>query len=266
MKDDKRLFFAAELTAAWPQEFPPKAGGRLIEEDERHLTLAFLGTTSPSKLLNTIKTIPLPSFLFGPASFTTKWIFLPSEKEALVVAAELQSVGSLQEYQKNLSSWLKELGYTLDPRPFFPHLTVARGKFDVEEWKKIPCQIPFYVHSIALMESLGNSHYKNLWDHPLSPPFAEIEHTADIAFLIRGVNFQDLYFHAQIALAFKFPPLIAYFSKETVFPSLDTVIVALNELLARADLDIGIPFKAVSYHDEMAYHANHLEWKMIVDV
>jgi 2'-5' RNA ligase len=262
MSNEKRLFFSAELTAAWPQNFP---SGRILEEENRHMTLVFLGSTSPSTLLE--KTIPLPSFDIGPASYSTKWIFLPSEKEARAVAAETASLGPLLDYQQALAQWIKTEGCpSHDARPFFPHITLARGPLDVESWKQIPCEIPFYIRSIALMESLGHSRYQHLWRHCLLPPFAEIEHTADIAFLIRGSNFYDLFLHAQIALSFKFPALIAYFSKEKNFPSLDTVIAALNEVIARADLDIGIPFKAVSYHDEMAYHLNHLEWKMIVDV
>jgi hypothetical protein len=229
------------------------------------MTLVFLGSSSHSQLL--AKKIPLPGFHIGPASYSTKWIFLPSEKEARVVAAETASIGPLLDYQKTLAVWIKTQGYSSQgSRPFFPHITLAREPLDVEAWKTIPCQIPFYIRSIALMESLGHSRYQHLWRHSFIPPFAEIEHTADIAFLIRGSDFNDLFFHARLALAFKFPPLVAYFSKENDFPSLDTVVAALNDLVARADLDIGVPFKAVSYHDEMAYHSNHIEWKMIVDV
>jgi len=260
---DKRLFFAAELTGAWSQEFP---SGRILDEDDRHLTLVFIGSTSLSELMDKMKTMPLPEFHLGPASFTTKWIFLPSEQEPRVVAAEVDSLDSLVDYQKTLASWLKDQGYASDSRPFLPHITVARGEFDADAWKKIPCQIPFYIRSIALLESLGNSRYQHQWRHSFLPPFAEIEHTADIAFLIRGSDFQQIYHHARLALAFKFPPLLAYFSKETDFPTLDTVIARLNGLLARADLELGVPFKAVSYHDEMAFHSGHLEWRMIVDV
>jgi 2'-5' RNA ligase len=264
LNEEKRLFFATEITGAWPQDFP---AGRILDEENRHLTLAFLGTTSLSKLLEKIKMIPLPLFDLGPAGYCSHWIFLPSEKEARVVATEILPSDFLQDYQKTLACWLKNEGYlSKDARPFFPHITVARGSFEVEAWKKFPCRVPFYVRSIALLESLGNSHYKSAWRHSFIPPFAEIEHTADIAFLIRGKDFLELFLHAQLALAFKFPPMLAYFSKEQDFPSLDTVIAALNGLVARADLDIGVPFKAVSYHDEMAYHSNHLEWKMIVDV
>lgn len=263
MSDHQRLFFAAELTGAWPQEFP---SGRVLDEDDRHLTLVFIGSASLSELMDKMKMMPLPIFQVGPASFTTKWLFLPTEKEPHVVAAEVDSLDSLVDYQKTLASWLKEQGYPQESRPFLPHITVARGKFDVEAWKKIPCQIPFYIRSIALLESLGNSRYQHHWRHSFLPPFVEIEHTADIAYLIRGADFKELYHHAQLALAFKFPPLLAYFSKENNFPTLDSVIAGLNNLLANADLDIGVPFKAVSYHDEMTFQAGHLEWRMIVDV
>ncbi len=101
MNDKKRLFFAAELTAVWPQKFPT---GRILDEENRHMTLVFLGLTSPSQLLE--KTIPLPAFHIGPASYSTKWIFLPDEKEARVVAAETASVGPLIDYQKKLAEWV----------------------------------------------------------------------------------------------------------------------------------------------------------------
>lgn len=265
MKDEKRLFFAAETMGVWPRELPP---GRILDEENRHLTLAFLGSTSLSQLLEKMKTIPIPSFPLGFGGYTTRWVFLPNEHEARVVAAEIEelSQSSLLDYQKALVQWLKASGYPQkDSGPFFPHITVARGSFDVEAWKKIPCMVPFYIHSITLMESLGNSNYKPLWKYPLTTPFEEIEHTADIAFLIRGKDVQDLWLHAQLALAFKFPPLIPYLSKERL-DSLDRVIAALNSLIARADHDIGVPFKAVSYHNEMTSHTPYLEWRMIVDV
>jgi 2'-5' RNA ligase len=263
MNDDKRLFFSAEVTGAWPREFP---GGRILDEESRHFTLAFLGSTSLSCLLE--KPFPIPSFHLGPAGYCRHWKFLPSEQDARVVSAEADLFQpSLPAYQKELEKSLKSRGYLQhETRPFLPHITVARGSFAVEAWKKFPCKVPFYVSSITLMESLGNSHYKSLWEHPLTAPFEEIEHTADIAFLIRGKDFHELRLHAQLALAFKFPALIDYLSTENDFPSLDTVIANLNTLIARADREIGVPFKAVSYHDEMSHHANHLEWKMIVDV
>ncbi|MBS0648827.1 MAG: hypothetical protein JSS10_06360 [Verrucomicrobia bacterium] len=263
--DEKRLFFAAQTIGVWPREFP---GGRILDEENRHLTLAFLGSTSLSHLLKKMKSFPIPAFHLGIGGYTTKWVFLPHKHEARVVAAEIEEFSQfhLIDYHKAVVQWLQAAGYPQkDTRPFFPHITVARGSFDVGSWEKIPCQIPFYISSISLLESLGNSHYKPLWQHTLIPPFEEIEHTADIAFLIRGKDIQDLWLHAQLALAFKFPPLIPYLSKEHC-DSLDNVTAALNNLIARADLDIGVPFKAVSYHHEMTSYPHYLEWRMIVDV
>jgi len=265
MKDGKRLFFAAEVIGVWPRAFP---GGRIVDEENRHLTLAFLGSTSLALLFEKMKTIPTPPFHLGLGGYSSRWIFLPSEKQPRLIAAQAKGFSSaLLDYQKTLADGLLQQGYLQnETRPFLPHITLARGDIDVEEWREIPCLIPFYISSITLMESLGDSHYVPLWRHPLTPPFEEIEHTADIAFLIRGRDMQDLFFHAQLALAFKFPPLISFFSKENDLSSLDRVIAALNELISRADLEIGIPFKAVSYHDETVHRSNHLEWKMIVDV
>lgn len=265
MKDGKRLFFAAEIIGVWPQAFP---SGRIVDEENRHLTLAFLGSTSLALLFEKMETIPLPSFHLGLGGYSNRWIFLPSEQQPRLIAAQAEGFSStFLDYQKTLADWLLQQGYPQnEARLFLPHITVARGAFNVREWKEIPCLIPFYVSSITLMESLGDSHYAPLWRHPLTPPFEEIEHTADIAFLIRGKDMQDLFFHAQLALAFKFPPLISFFSKGKDPASLDRVIAALNELISRADLEIGIPLKAVSYHDETVHRSNHLEWKMIVDV
>jgi hypothetical protein len=54
MNDAKRLFIAANVTAAWPREFP---AGRILTEESRHLTMAFLGVTSLSHLLE--KLLPI---------------------------------------------------------------------------------------------------------------------------------------------------------------------------------------------------------------
>jgi 2'-5' RNA ligase len=265
MSDEKRLFFGAEIVAAWPLHFPP---ARIIDEQYRHMTLAFLGKKSLSHILHAVQEAPVPSFALSPSGVSRKWVFLPNVEAPRVIAADAEwlSNGSLfLTYQTTLEEWLKKNQFVhQDNRPFFPHMTIARGTFDIETWKKFPCEIPFYLTSIALQESLGYSHYKPVWRHRFTAPFEEIEHTADIAFLIRGNDFSELYTHASLALAFKFIPFLRYFSPKTL-SSLDDVVKALNELITRIDYEMGTPFKAVSYHDEIK-EKNYLEWKMIVDV
>lgn len=265
MNDEKRLFFSADVTAVWPSKFPP---ARIIEEQSRHITLAFLGKTSTSLLMEAIKTIPRPAMKLGLAAYSKNWVFLPSESHARAIAAKVDWIGGEYDFltfQTQLEKWLQSLKYlSKDNRPFFPHITVGRKEFDLAAWKETPCAIPLYISGISLQESLGQSHYKRLWSHPFIPPFEEIEHTADIAFLIRGSHFRDLFLHAQLALAFQFPGLLSYLSKRDP-ASLDEVVQMINGILAAADHDIGIPFKAVSYHAEVS-SGPYLEWKMIVDV
>jgi RNA 2',3'-cyclic 3'-phosphodiesterase len=242
-----RTFIAVDIKAVWPQTFP---SARLIDENERHLTLLFLGDKEP-------KPLPLPSFTIGSCGYANAWIFLPH-----VVAMNWMPPPLLLEaYQKELAKYFE----IEEKRPFFPHISLARGAFSVEEWQKVPCQIPFYATALSLKESLGYSKYKTLWSHPFTPPFEEMEHTADIAFLVRGANFSDLALHGQVALAFHFPPLIPYLMPCDT-STLDGVVAHLNRIIAQADAEIGVPFKAVSYHAELQHKNNILEWRMIVDV
>jgi len=108
--------------------------------------------------------------------------------------------------------------------------------------------------------------YKSLWEIPLLPPFEEFEHTADIAFLLRGNTPEELHRHAELALSFKFPPLIEFFSAEKQH-TVQEIVIALNVLIGKADQIYGCPLKAVSFHGNIAQGPhNLLYWEMIVDV
>ena len=165
-----------------------------------------------------------------------------------------------------LSDWLKAMGYPIDERPFFPHITIARAPFDIKDWLAHFDPLPFFVKAIHLYQSLGNLHYQSIWESPLIPPFEEFEHTADIAFLVRGNTPQELHLNAQIALAFKFPPLVNFLST-ILQDSLDEIIISLNEIVAKADMELGCPFKAISFHGKIIKDPYQiLHWEMIVDV
>ncbi len=240
----------------------------MIPEDTRHLTLAFLGEVSYSKLKAILPSIPRPSFEIGPAGIAKELIFLPKQRGRVVALSVdwLDPETRLNTYQQELSEWLQNHGYPLDKRPFFPHLTIARAPFDKEQWEEQFAPLPFFIKAIHLYQSLGNLEYQSLWEIPFLPPFEEFEHTADIAFLIRGDCMQQLHQHAQLALAFKYPPLIKFYSSH-LQNSLDEIIIALNELVAKADTEFGCPFKAVSFHGSIKSEKNNmLSWEMIVDV
>ena len=111
---------------------------------------------------------------------------------------------------------------------------------------------------------MGDLKYEPIWSYPLLKPFEEIDHTADLAFLIRGENLQQLYQNAHLALSFSHPPFIKYI-KEDPLENLDSVIRTLNRSLKELDQEEGAPFKAVSYHGSISVQ-DTLLWEMIIDV
>lgn len=261
--EEKRLFFGAEVSAVWPEKLPP---ARIIEEASRHITLAFLGNTSLPDLLERLREFPKPPFRIGLSGKCDKFIFLPDKHHARVIAGEISWLSSEDQFGAFRETFAEWLGLEKEKRKFIPHLTIARTPFDVEQWSEIACQIPFFVSAIHLYESMGNLTYIPRWTYSFFPPFEEIEHTADIAFRIRGEDLSDIFLHAQLALAFKSPSLVAYISAEKQPQSLDEIIMALNQIVSISDLELGSPFKAVSYHGKLVSKDNLLEWTMIVDV
>ena len=262
--DTKRLFFGAQVKAAWPQEL---ASGRLIAEDARHITLVFIGQEDFPMLERQLKHIPKPSFRIGIAGVGSEWVFLPKE-DARVVALNttwFEDPQPLFSFQMALSEWLISCGYTLKKHSFVPHITVARSPFEKEEWKKHFEPVPFFLSTFHLYESLGHLNYRSLWNHSLIDPFIELDHTADIAFEIRAQSIKQLFVHAQLALFFKFPPLSQFYTPSST-EALDAIIMELNRMIALADAEGGCPFKAVSFHGTIVKRDGLFTWEMIVDV
>lgn len=264
-KDDKRLFFGAEIYAAWPKELPH---GRIIEEPFRHITLAFLGQTSLSHIQKLIPALQQPNFRIGIVGKIDRFLFLPQNSPRVIAGHVhwLSPEDGLALYQKSLVEKLTAEGYKLDKREFLSHVTIARAPFVIKEWQAIFSEIPVMLKAIHLYESAGNLSYYPLWSHSFVPAFEEFEHTADIAFLVRAENMQQMHLHAQMALCFKFPALLSFMPTQ-LFDSLQEIVIGLNELIARADQEIGCPFKAVSFHGDVTTSAEGLlQWEMIVDV
>jgi 2'-5' RNA ligase len=263
--DLKRLFFALELKAAWPDALPQ---GRVLKEEARHVTLAFLGNQSLSKLLQDVSDLPWKEPFLGFAGWCNKVHFLPKRHPRVVAGHVVWShFEALIEVQKTLAVWLEQHGYPVDERPFHPHLTLARSPFRFNDWRKALHSFPVIAYSLNLYESVGNLCYEPVWKFPLISPIEEIEHTADMAFRIRGKAFKEIFLNALIALSFKSPALLHYGVDLEGFENLDDVIMRLNGVVAHADADQGCPFKAVSYHGEAIQESEGvLVWEMIVDV
>lgn len=260
-EDEKRLFFGFSIEQPWPSAYPP---GRVIDENSRHLTLAFLGNVPYAPLQKNLDRFPQPPFRIGPAGICDRLLFF--RKVVAQHVAWCTGGEKLGSYQAALQETLSSLGYPIDPRPLLPHVTLARAPFEEKAWTKWFEPLPLIVTGIHLYESSGNLSYRSIWEIPLLPPFEEIEHTADIAFHILGETPEELYLHAAIAMGFKFPPVLRYIEKAPV-ESLNEAIKRLNKMITQCDLEWGCPFKAVSYHTHTTHEPQGpLAWEMIVDV
>lgn len=266
----KRLFFGFEAIAPWPDVRPPPRG-RTLQESERHLTVAFLGDIDYGRLEPLLATVPLPPFLVGLAGYSRQLLLLPKVTRPNVAAWEvawLQASQQLVDYVHLLGSWLREHTFPIDDRrDFLPHVTLCRAPLDAAAWQATFQQLPLVLGHLHLYESIGSLRYQPIWTHHLHLPFEEVDHTADLAFLIRGETVPQLFYHALAALAFKMPNLLKYRKEELTLQTVDDVVIALNEVVSDADSEVGCPFKAVSFHGEIVEENDHtLSWEMIVDV
>jgi len=268
-KDErKRVFFAFEVKAPWHDQLPD---GRILSESDRHLTLAFLGDIHFPSLERILSSFPKPPFKVGMVGQFNKCLFLPP-KRPNVVAWHIDWFDKGDGpaiFQQKVIQWLQQHGFSENhsKQHFLPHVTIARRPFQISEWKQIFHPLPVMITNIHLYESLPGLTYRPCWTYCLKPPFEEIEHTADIAFLIRGENLLQLHYHALTALTFLSPLLLSYLPRKTKIKNLDDLIIDLNALITEGDIEKGVPLKAVSFHGEIIEEEDHtLLWEMIVDV
>lgn len=260
-----RLFFGASVSAPWPQDYPE---GRLLAEEMRHITLVFLGNSDVERVRSLLPSLPKFEGRIAPCGFADGVLFFPQRHPRVVAYSTswLRKESEFLRFQSELEEALvaNDLAQKAK-RPFVPHITVARQPFSAHAWTECFEPFPFFVSGVHLYESLGNLTYTSLWEEPFHPPFVEIAHTADIAFNIYGESYEQLHQHAELALAFQFPPLVRFFSSQLQH-SLGEIIIALNETIATLDAHIGAPFKAVSFHTALEESNGMLTWEMIVDV
>ncbi len=145
--------------------------GRFPKEENLHLTLIFLGEIAEKDLspiitiLDTIETPPVPITFNELGCFKRRdgdiwWVgLLPSPP--------------LLTLQKYLYAKLSQEGFTLDSRPFSPHITLARGVRLSQQIENIIPRETTVVRHISLMQTLhisGQISYRELHGKNLTSP------------------------------------------------------------------------------------------------
>jgi RNA 2',3'-cyclic 3'-phosphodiesterase len=181
-----RLFFGiplphearATLERALSTIPPGVLPGRLTPADNWHITLRFLGTTSPEqqgKLEAAVARAPLP----GPFDLRLgSWGAFPGPQRARVFWIGVEDTdGSLVRLAGMLEHVARVSGFAPEDRPFKPHVTLARFRVpvDVRPLLNVPSPIgvSLRVAQVTLFESQlgsGAPRYEAIAMLPLPDP------------------------------------------------------------------------------------------------
>jgi 2'-5' RNA ligase len=129
-----RLFIAIEIPenirtafASLLKEFRTLAPHlKWVRPENLHVTLKFLGETDPSKLG------PLQGVLSGvrssePVNLEFRNLgFFPNEKRPRVFWTGMEASANLKTLAADIDQAVHQLGFSLEERPYAPHLTLAR--------------------------------------------------------------------------------------------------------------------------------------------
>lgn len=132
-----RLFIAIDLTDATKnaiqqccqplKKHPQLTALNWTKLENLHITLRFLGDTPPAKLDPIINALQQQTKLTPFTLRTTKVTVFPPQHERLLVLLVHLSHELAALYQQ-VNQTLSLLALAQDPRPFLPHITVARAK------------------------------------------------------------------------------------------------------------------------------------------
>lgn len=164
-----RLFIAIELpeslaaalrtySLTLAQQVPPRVV-KWVDAPNMHLTLVFLGETEPDKVRLVQAVLNVAAAAHPPFSLhPTHLGCFPNQARPRTIWAGLGGeVQVAQSLKKSLDAGLEPLGWTLEKRPFAPHLTLGRvkderGRVSLPWGETIPAD-PFRVTAIHLIES-----------------------------------------------------------------------------------------------------------------
>jgi len=142
---------------------------RWVSVDNIHLTLKFLGDTSPSNLDLLKQTIRTQADSFSEIDLSIGGLgSFPSPKRARVLLIRIQAPAALEALARGVDSACAKIGYQPETRPFSPHLTIGRVRRGVSRSDQMKIQKALTEIKI---DSLGTTRvdYIHLYKSELSP-------------------------------------------------------------------------------------------------
>jgi len=144
--------------------------GRLINPENIHMTLVFLGEVEEEmviKLNNILDNINIQAFNINLSNLGT---FPKKDGDILWIGIDDNPI--LEEVVKKLTTQLKDLGFTIENRPYTPHITIGRKIRLKEGISNLNIDETFKVKSIHLMELKsidGSIRYVSIYERELQP-------------------------------------------------------------------------------------------------
>jgi len=151
-----------------------------VHYQDLHITLAFLGSSSPDKLIEADKNVK--AVLIDETAFTlkiNKLGFFGSGTSPRVFWADTEENNHLQTIRKKVFSACAKAGFQLETRPFRPHITLARKwigqqSFQIELldlWEEFqPAPLSFIAGEVVLYQTHLNKtpKYEAIKIYPLT--------------------------------------------------------------------------------------------------
>lgn len=147
-------------------------GLRAVAPATLHVTLRFLGEREAADveaLLAAAGELPAAAPPFQARCGALR--LLPSTRRPRVLAAELDSDGALEALAAAARAVASAVGIEPDPRPFLPHLTLARLRPGPASLEAVPPPGPLAFGHVGLYESrlaASGARYRALWRAPLT--------------------------------------------------------------------------------------------------
>ena len=131
-----------------------------VHEEDYHITLAFLGYVSPTKMDMICKTMMQVAKRHAPFSLSLSEIHTFGNRTApRILWKGVEKEERLFALQRDVYAACTDIGFSLDKRPFTPHITIARKwqgteDFRLDELKqKSRVTATFSVHEMVLYQT-----------------------------------------------------------------------------------------------------------------